>query len=128
MTLSRFTLWEWAIGGACAVGFVILTGTPLPATLAGLLVMAVIAAALARNVLAFAGTFIALWGALPLWAPAIPGATNLPTLGAVIEPTTTTTQPPPEPDPDAGLVGAEATTPEPQTSTTTATQGGEASG
>ena len=76
MTLSRFTLWEWAIGGACAIGFVILTNTPLPATLLGLLVLAVLAAALARNVLAFAGTFVAVWVALPLWAPAIPGAND----------------------------------------------------
>ena len=90
MTLSRFTLWEWAIGGACAIGFVILTNTPLPATLLGLLILAVLAAALARNVLAFAGTFVAVWVALPLWAPAIPGANTLPTVGTVIDPTTTT--------------------------------------
>lgn len=123
MTLSRFTLWEWAIGGACAIGFVILTDAPLPTTLAGLLILAVLAAALARNVLAFAGTFIALWVALPLWAPAIPGAASLPTLGAVIEPTTTTTTTPPPITPttkaDTSVAGVEATTP---------TQGGEASG
>ena len=131
MTLSRFTLWEWAIGGACAVGFVILTDAPLPATLVGLLVLAALAAALARNVLAFAGTFVAVWVALPLWAPAIPGATTLPTVGAVIDPTTTTTTtdtattsvPPPGASP--GLAGAGATTDQPDP---TQPEGGEASG
>jgi hypothetical protein len=123
VTLSRFTLWEWAIGGACAIGFVILTDAPLPMTLAGLLVLAVMAAALARNVLAFAGTLIALWVALPLWASAIPGAASLPTLSAVIEPTNSTrTTPPPTTstaDSDTSLAGVEATT---------RTEGGEASG
>lgn len=118
MTLSRFTLWEWAIGGACAIGFVILTGAPLPTTLVGLLALAMVAAGLARNLLAFAGTFVAVWVALPLWAPAIPGANVLPTVGAVIDPTTTTSIPPPSiPEPSPGVGGAAATT-----------EGGEAAG
>ena len=105
---------------------------PCPATLVGLLVLAVLAAALARNVLAFAGTVVAVWVALPLWAPAIPGATTLPTVGAVIDPTTTTTTTAtmatssvPAPDASPGLAGAGATTDQ---SDPTQPEGGEASG
>lgn len=109
MSINRFSLWEFSIGGAATLAAVILTGAPLRVTFLGLLVVALLAAGVARNVLAFVGTFAATWVALPLWGPAVPLADNIPTVSTVITEPTTTTGP-------TSPAGVEAETSPPSTS------------